>query len=147
MTRTLAIVTTLVLTFACGESPRGVREPAAAPASEAATPAEPERAAPPASALPAVERPWPSGLGGELVFQSDLEGRPKIYILELRSGTVRQLTHDASYTDTYPRWSPDGRRIAFASSRAGEFDLYLMNADGGGVEHLTEHPAPDRDPN
>lgn len=148
MTRTLAIVTTLVLTFACGGSPRGAREAdrGPAPASEAARPAQPERAAPPASPLPAVEWPLPSGLGGELVFQSDLEGSPKIYILELRSGTVRQLTHDPSYTDAYPRWSPDGRRIAFTSSRAGEFDLYVMNADGGGVERLTDHPEPDRDP-
>ncbi len=36
-----------------------------------------------------------------------------------------------------PSWSPDGSRIAFLSNRAEGWDLYLMNADGSGVERLT----------
>ena len=30
----------------------------------------------------------------------------------------------------YPKWSPDGTRIAFASDRNGSLSIYLMNEDG-----------------
>jgi hypothetical protein len=36
-----------------------------------------------------------------------------------------------------PRWSPDGRRIAFDSSAAGGWDIYIIDAAGGKPEHLT----------
>jgi Tol biopolymer transport system component len=39
--------------------------------------------------------------------------------------------------DRYPAWSPDGRFIAFASNRAGPWDIYLMRADGSQVRALT----------
>ena len=56
--------------------------------------------------------------------------------------TLTQLTFDAA-NDRIPVWTPDGRRIAFASDRAaaGVFNLYLMNADGTGeVTRLTNSP-------
>jgi len=43
-------------------------------------------------------------------------------------------------------WSPDGTRISFVSSRGGNFDLYVMNADGTNVQRITDHPANDFDP-
>jgi Tol biopolymer transport system component len=39
-----------------------------------------------------------------------------------------------------PLWSPDGRTIAFRSSRDGNPELYLMNADGSGQRRLTNTP-------
>jgi Tol biopolymer transport system component len=38
-----------------------------------------------------------------------------------------------------PAWSPDGRKIALVSNRAGSFEVYVMNADGGGKRRLTRH--------
>jgi TolB protein len=50
--------------------------------------------------------------------------------------------------DHSPAWSPDHRRIAFASDRdSGDApDIYVMNADGSGVSRLTTDPARDAQP-
>jgi WD40-like Beta Propeller Repeat len=45
--------------------------------------------------------------------------------------------------DTSPSPSPDGRRIAFVSSRAGSPDVYVMNASGGAVTRATTSPFDD----
>ena len=54
---------------------------------------------------------------------------------------VRQLTDDPGW-DWAPTWSPDGTRIAFASTRSddgvAEGDIYVMDADGGNVQQLTD---------
>jgi PKD repeat protein len=54
---------------------------------------------------------------------------------------VADLTGGVNVTNTtatewYPAWSPDGRRIAFVSDRAGPFELYVMNPDGSDVERV-----------
>ena len=50
--------------------------------------------------------------------------------------------------DEDPSWSPDGTRIALASTRADgrNIDIWVMNADGGNPVRLTDHAAPDQDP-
>ena len=61
---------------------------------------------------------------------------------------VTRLTNRPS-GDSLPAWSPDGRRIAFVSSREGNSgirDIYVMNADGSNVTRLTNHLGQDRDP-
>ena len=40
----------------------------------------------------------------------------------------------------FPAWSPDGARIAFYSSRDGNLEVYVMNADGSGSTRLTFSP-------
>ena len=115
---------------------------AAAPSGAAAAPSTS-----PPPATPAVQ-----GLAGELVFQSDRGGRPKIYLLDLSTGTARPLTVGADWRDENPRWAPGGRQILFRSNRAHyegarpesgtpDYDLYVMEADGSGVRRLTTDAA------
>ena len=51
--------------------------------------------------------------------------------------------------DLRPAWSPDGSKIVFSSNRDGDgYDrIYVMTADGSGVNRLTNDSARDSDPN
>ena len=48
--------------------------------------------------------------------------------------------------DAYGHWSPDGRRIVFQSNRTGQWDIFVIDADGSTLRRLTDHPAHDRTP-
>ena len=45
--------------------------------------------------------------------------------------------------DIHPRFSPDGRSIAFSSDREGNMDVYVIPTSGGAVKRLTIHSADD----
>ena len=45
--------------------------------------------------------------------------------------------------DADPAWSPDGTKIAFASFRDGNQEVYVMDADGSNPTRLTDNPASD----
>jgi Tol biopolymer transport system component/DNA-binding winged helix-turn-helix (wHTH) protein len=63
----------------------------------------------------------------------DTEGLP--------TGEPRPLTNDTRRRNSFPAFSPDGRRIAVMSSVAGGFpDIWTMNADGAGLSQLTDDP-------
>ena len=40
----------------------------------------------------------------------------------------------------HPRWSPDGKWIVFDSTRDGNYEIYIMRADGSGQKRLTQNP-------
>ncbi len=58
----------------------------------------------------------------------------------VRRSSVTNLTNHSA-DDGGPAWSPDGTRIAFASDRDGNTEIYALNADGSGVTRLTNHSA------
>lgn len=110
-----------------------------------------------AEPLPALVTPWPSGLTGTLVFESDIAGRPGLYTLDLARGRVARLTGSPGYSEQTPRWSPDGRQVVFTSNRAHytgpaadagtpDLDVWSVAADGSGARRLTREPANDQDP-
>ena len=45
-----------------------------------------------------------------------------------------------------PRWSPDGKRIAWVSTRDGNQEIYTADADGKNIKRLTNDPALDNNP-
>jgi TolB protein len=46
-----------------------------------------------------------------------------------------------------PSWSPDGAYLVFQTNRDGNWEIYLMNADGSNPHNLTNNPADDQYPN
>ena len=48
-----------------------------------------------------------------------------------------------NWGDKRASWSPDGRRIVFDSTRTGNRDVFVMNADGSGVRNISRNPADD----
>ena len=53
-----------------------------------------------------------------------------IYTVPSEGGKAQRLTTDPAH-DFAPVWSPDSSKIAFASDRYGNFDVYLVDAQGG----------------
>lgn len=60
-----------------------------------------------------------------------------IYSVPSAGGTATRLTATPDAIETFPVWSPDGSRLAFASTRHGSADVFTMNADGSDVRRLT----------
>lgn len=61
------------------------------------------------------------------------------------TGGAFRLT-DNEGSDGWPTWSPDGTRIAFESDRSGNWDIWIVNADGSGLVNLTRSPDEERYP-
>lgn len=82
----------------------------------------------------------------KIVFFSIREGRHNLYVMDDDGSNVKQIT-DTQMVSTQPRWSPNGKYIAFfgfwGPVPQREYDVFLMNADGTNQQRLTHHPAMD----
>lgn len=65
-----------------------------------------------------------------------------VWRVDASGGQATALTVDDAW-DGHPVWSRDGSRIAFASDRFGDLDVFVMNADGSDLTRLTFHSADD----
>jgi dipeptidyl aminopeptidase/acylaminoacyl peptidase len=63
--------------------------------------------------------------------------RRNIWVHDIPAASLKQLTA-AAKSDTRPRWSPDGRSLAFLSDRDGTNQVFLIPLDGGEARPLTE---------
>ncbi|MEO1451187.1 MAG: hypothetical protein AAFV07_16775 [Bacteroidota bacterium] len=66
-----------------------------------------------------------------------------LYTTPVTGGEARQLTFHEAH-DFMAVWSPDGKQIAFASDRYGNFDVFIMPAMGGEARRLTYHSNPEK---
>ena len=56
--------------------------------------------------------------------------RGDIFSAPVEKGGTRNLTHSSDAHDQYPRWSPDGSRIAYISDKSGEDEVWIAAQDG-----------------
>ena len=61
-----------------------------------------------------------------------------------KSGGVAQKLSSPAGEESFPRFSPDGKTIAFTGNYDGNEDIYTVPAMGGRATRLTHHPMPDR---
>ncbi len=90
----------------------------------------------------------PGALGlyaGHIVFTSDRDGNPEIYLMKADGSNVIRLTNNKAYDDQ-PVLSPDGENVVFVSNRDGNHELYLIGAAGKGLRRLTHTPYSEIDP-
>jgi TolB protein len=73
--------------------------------------------------------------GASVVFHRDVDRAPQVFVLDVASRRVRQLTSSGRNED--PTWSPDGRHIAFVSDRSGRRQLWVIDMVTGRIRQLT----------
>ncbi len=65
-----------------------------------------------------------------------------LWIVSREGGAARRLTSHSG-VEQRPRFSPDGRYVAFTGEYDGNTDVYIISVDGGAPRRLTWHPARD----
>ena len=85
----------------------------------------------------------PLGWASGIAFAAAPSGTSHIYVT--RGRRLVQLT-SGDGADLAPAWSPDRSRIAFQSNRDGNWEIYVMSANGTNVRRLTKDGAEDGEP-
>jgi tricorn protease len=85
--------------------------------------------------------------GTRLLQQPDISKDQIVFVYgadlwasEIQGGEARRLTSTPA-VESNPKFSPDGRLVAFSSNRTGSYAVYVMPAVGGTPKQLTWHPA------
>ncbi len=79
--------------------------------------------------------------GKRMAFSSTRHNQnPDIYVKAVDGVAVTQLSSDPS-SDVQPAFSPDGTKIAFASDRTGNWDIWMISESGGQPVQVTRTPA------
>jgi len=81
--------------------------------------------------------------GTRIVYVSDAAGAPHLYCLDVRTKRSRRLTYKGS-ENVNPDWAPNGR-IAYATLRAGSYQIAVLDPDAGGEPDGTLTSGPDHE--
>ncbi len=73
---------------------------------------------------------------GHIALTMSFLGNPEIFTFNPANDTVTRLTKSFGF-DVDPIYSPDGKSLAFVSSRSGQPMIYKMSAEGSDVKRLT----------
>jgi TolB protein len=73
--------------------------------------------------------------GATVAFHRDVNRALQIFVLDVASRRVRQLTSAGRNED--PTWAPDGRHLAFVSDRSGQRQLWVIDTMTGRIRQLT----------
>ncbi|MDD9996279.1 MAG: putative Ig domain-containing protein [Rhodospirillaceae bacterium] len=90
--------------------------------------------------------------GQRIAFDSSRTDATDVFVMDTDGGNPQRLTESYDHANGIwansedPSWSPDGQRIAFASHRDGNWEIYIMDADGGNTQRLTDHVSNDIHP-
>jgi parallel beta-helix repeat protein len=90
--------------------------------------------------------------GKKIAFVSTRDGNPEIFVMDADGRNVQQLTQTGTdVVHRHPTWSSDGTKMAFARGPAnpqagGNWEIFVINANGGSEGNLTNHPANDDRP-
>jgi serine/threonine-protein kinase len=74
---------------------------------------------------------------GEWLTAYSMGQQRHIFMMRTDGSEQRDLT-PGDYRYMWPRWSPDGQRIAFSSRRTGDYELWIVNRDGSDLHQLTQ---------
>lgn len=90
------------------------------------------------------EYPSWSPVSNEIIHRACVGGGCGLYAIDANSAdpnAKRRLTEGGG--DGQPAWSPNGSRVAYISKDDGNFEIYVINADGTGKSRVTNDPASD----
>ena len=73
---------------------------------------------------------------GQWLATYSLETTNNLYVVRTNGTGLRQITDDG-FKNIAPRWSPDGKQIAFYSNRSGPYQVWLIHPDGSALRQLT----------
>ncbi len=74
---------------------------------------------------------------GEWLTAYSMGQQRHIYVMRPDGTDLRDLTPD-TFRHAWPRWSPDGERIAFTSRRTGDYELWIMNGNGSNLHQVSQ---------
>jgi TolB protein len=88
-----------------------------------------------------ADRPtWSPPPFNEIAFAARTGGGYDIKIYDLATGATRQVTFGEG-TNESPAYSPNGRHLAFTSTRAGRVQIFTIGRDGRGIKQITRDGA------
>ena len=91
-------------------------------------------------------RPRFSPTGDRIVFESGDEGERELWLVDIESGALTQLTTDPA-DDAEPAFSQDGERIYFSSDRGTTgYDIHVLELASGAIVQLTAVEGDAREP-
>jgi TolB protein len=85
-----------------------------------------------------ADRPtWSPAPFNEIAFTARTGPGNDIKVIDLATGQVRQLTFGEG-TNESPAWAPNGRHLAFTSTRSGKTQVFVISRDGRNLKQVTK---------